>query len=107
MIGTKKNICQSCGNSIGLIIDFGTSRDGSINTDYCFQCYQEGTFVEKNISLEHKIAQNIALAAKLGIARAKAIKELNVVLPNLKRWRKSRRKEEKDRMDNNMSYEKK
>jgi len=101
MIETKKNICQSCGNSIDQITDFGTFTDGSINTDYCFQCYQEGTFIEKNISFEQKIAQNIAVAAKLGISRAKAIKELNVVLPNLKRWRKSRRKEEKDRIDNN------
>ena len=97
MIGYKKNTCQSCGNSIDQITDFGTYRDGSIHTDYCFQCYQEGTLIDKNISIEQKIARNIALAAKLGISRAKAIKELNVVLPNLKRWRKSRRLEEKEK----------
>ena len=102
MIETKRNICQSCGNSIDQITGFGTYKDGSVNTDYCFECYQEGSFIEKKISLEQKIAQNIALAAKLGISRAKAIKELNLVLPNLKRWRKSRRKEEKDRIDNNV-----
>ena len=99
MTRIKKNICQSCGSSIDLITEFGTDKDGSINTDYCFQCYQEGAFKGKNKSLEQKIAQNIALSSKFGVSRAKAIKELNIVLPNLKRWRKSKRSEEKEQMD--------
>ena len=92
----NKNVCQSCGQSIYRISEFGTYNDGSINTDYCIQCYQEGAFTDKNVSLEHKIARNIQLAAKIGISRAKAIKEANAVLPSLKRWRRLRKKGKKD-----------
>ena len=92
----NKNICQSCGRSIYRISEFGTHKDGSINTDYCFHCYQEGAHTDQNISLEQKIARNIKLAAKMGISRAKALKEANAVLPNLKRWRRFKTKGQED-----------
>ena len=102
MIKIEGNRCQSCGTSIGQIIEFGTYRDGSVNTDYCVHCFEEGKFIRKNISLEQKFALNMELAAKLEKARSRAIKELNLVLPNLKRWRKSKKRKERDRMDKNL-----
>ena len=92
----NKNVCQSCGESIYRISEFGTDKDGSINTDYCFHCYQEGSYTDKNMRLEQKIARNIELAAKMGISRSKAIKQANAILPNLKRWRRSRVKGKED-----------
>jgi len=86
----KRNICQSCGMSMKRMSDFGSNQDGSINTDYCYHCYADGIFVDKNISLEEKIAKNIALAQKFGMSRIKASKLANSVLPQLKRWHKKK-----------------
>ncbi len=89
-MSAKSNICQSCGMSLKQFTDFGTYSDGSINTDYCYHCYQDGAFTDQNISLEEKIAKNIAVAQRLGISRAEAKKQAHVILPSLKRWRKKR-----------------
>ena len=70
--------------------DFGSNKDGSINTDYCYHCYEEGVFIDKKISLEEKIAKNVALAHKFGMSRAKASKLAQIVLPQLKRWQKKK-----------------
>ena len=70
--------------------DFGSNKDGTINTDYCHQCYVDGIIIERNISLEEKIAKNVALAHKFGMSRAKASKLAHIVLPQLKRWQKKK-----------------
>ena len=70
--------------------DFGSNKDGSINTDYCHQCYEDGNIIERNISLEEKIAKNVALAHKFGMSRAQASKLAHMVLPQLKRWQKKK-----------------
>lgn len=95
---TIKNICQSCGMPLMHITDFGTYRDGSINTEYCYHCYQDGAFTDEDISLEGKIARNIALARKLGISQAKALEKANAVLPKLKRWRKHTTSDSKEKI---------
>ena len=70
--------------------DFGSNKDGTINTDYCHHCYADGIIVERKISLEEKIAKNVALAHKFGMSRAKASKLAHLVLPQLKRWQKKK-----------------
>jgi ssDNA-binding Zn-finger/Zn-ribbon topoisomerase 1 len=87
----EKNICQSCGMPMIHMTDFGTDRDGNINTDYCHYCYQEGEFTDKGISLEEKMARNIKLAVKLGMTKATAAKLARNTLPKLRRWRKSKK----------------
>ena len=96
---TTKNICQSCGMPLLQFADFGTYADGSINTDYCYHCYQDGEFTDVEISLEQKIARNIAIATKLGISQKKAEKQAHSVLPRLKRWRKTSPAHSKEKID--------
>jgi len=36
-------------------MDFGSNEDGTINTEYCHDCYIKGIFVERGVSLEEKI----------------------------------------------------
>ncbi|MBA4746573.1 MAG: hypothetical protein H2058_15075 [Muricauda sp.] len=39
------NICEHCGMPMYHLTDFGTNRDGSINTEYCHKCYKKGRFI--------------------------------------------------------------
>ncbi|MFX0557892.1 zinc ribbon domain-containing protein [Maribacter sp. CXY002] len=55
----ENNICHRCGKPIYELIDFGSNQDGTINTDYCHNCYVNGIFVDHGISLEEKIEKNI------------------------------------------------
>ena len=86
---SEKNICQSCGMPMKNMIDFGTDRDGSINTEYCHYCYEEGEFTDKEISLEEKMAKNINIAIKMGMSKVAASNLASNTLPALRRWRKS------------------
>ncbi len=97
---SEKNICQSCGMPMRKMSDFGTYKDGSINTEYCFYCYQDGQFTDNEITLEEKMAKNIALAQKLGISKDKARKMARDILPKLHRWSKKRRESIKSEMEN-------
>jgi len=86
---SEKNICQSCGMGMKNMIDFGTDRDGSINTEYCHYCYEDGEFTDKGISLEEKMAKNINIAIKMGMSKVDASNLATKTLPVLRRWRKS------------------
>ena len=46
-----KLLCQSCGMPLAQIEDFGTDADGSINSDYCAHCYQNGSFTNPFMTL--------------------------------------------------------
>jgi hypothetical protein len=56
----ERNICQKCDTPIFKLADFGSNKDGIINTEYCRSCYSRGVFVDRGISLEEKIEKNIA-----------------------------------------------
>ncbi|WP_297792811.1 zinc ribbon domain-containing protein [uncultured Eudoraea sp.] len=85
----KKNICESCGMLMKSMTDFGTDSDGSINTDFCHFCLDEGEFTDKGISFEEKIARNIDMAVKFGMSKVKASNLVKNTLPKLRRMRKS------------------
>ncbi|NAS11938.1 zinc ribbon domain-containing protein [Poritiphilus flavus] len=38
----KRNRCLNCGRVILRLLDFGTNRDLSVNTDYCRHCLHRG-----------------------------------------------------------------
>jgi len=84
---SAKNICESCGMPMHQLADFGTNRDGTINTDYCHYCYLKGTFVDHGVTLEQKIEKNIAMAEKMGMPRGEATILAHSTLPTLKRWK--------------------
>lgn len=50
--------CQSCGLLMAKDQEGGgTNADGSLNPDYCSQCYQLGSFTEPWLSLEQATAR--------------------------------------------------
>jgi hypothetical protein len=84
----ENKICQSCGMPMTKPEDFGTNADGSPSVDYCHYCFQNGKFIDEGITLEEKIAKNIAIAKKMGMPEGEAEKMAKGVLPGLKRWKK-------------------
>ena len=67
----EKNICQRCGMPINQLADFGSNRDGTVNTEYCHYCYVGGVFVDRGLTLEEKIDRNIAIVRKKRVERKK------------------------------------
>ena len=55
--------------------------------EYCFHCFQNGTFVDEGITLQEKIEKNVQFAVQIGMSEAEARKMASDILPNLKRWK--------------------
>lgn len=83
----EKNTCESCGMPMRHLGDFGSNRDGSINTEFCNHCYFKGEFTDPGITLEEKIEKNINIAEKVGMPREEATILAHSALPKLKRWK--------------------
>ena len=84
---SDKNICQSCGMPMHHLTDFGTNKNGTVNTEYCHFCYLDGKYTDHGITLEHKIEKNISMAEKMGMPREEATILALTTLPTLKRWK--------------------
>ena len=54
----KNKICQSCGMPMMAEEQFGTNDDGSMNTEYCTYCYQDGAFTG-NYTMNEMIDHNL------------------------------------------------
>ena len=80
--------CQSCGMPIFSDEDAGTEKDGSLTDVYCTYCYQNGKFVEEQLTHEDMIKKCYPMiAAHLNIPDDKAEKMVRVFTSNLKRWK--------------------
>lgn len=79
------NICQSCG--IELIEEVrGTNVDGSLSSDYCIFCYENGNFTEE-LTLE-QAAINVAQNSNIpGVTPDEAYVFAKRHLAKLKRWK--------------------
>ncbi|WP_171609160.1 zinc ribbon domain-containing protein [Limnovirga soli] len=44
--------CQSCLTEFDSMIKNGTDQDGSLNTAFCNECYNNGTFIEPDLTFE-------------------------------------------------------
>lgn len=84
---TSANICEICDMPIHHLSDFGTHLDGTINTEFCRFCFQNGLFLEHGITLEQKTEKNIRMAEKTGIPREVCTILPHSTLPTLKRWK--------------------
>ncbi len=81
--------CQSCGLSLKHD-DKGTEADGTLNDYYCYDCYENGEFIEPEITLKEMIEKTVASASKSrNMTLEEAKKYLEFLLPTLKRWHKS------------------
>ena len=79
--------CNSCGRPI-VKEDYGPNKDGSLNSDYCIDCYQNGEFTEPDITLSEMITRKtlemMEKNPRLPETQATGITAL--VIPSLKRW---------------------
>lgn len=83
----EQKICQSCGLKLIAPVDFGANFDGSINQEYCSQCYQQGQFVEPTLTrdlVQQKVAQRLINEEKL--PQDRALEAAREIVSHLKRW---------------------
>lgn len=88
-----ENFCQSCGMPMELPEQYGTNKDGSLNTEYCVYCFKDGSFTQ-NITMDEMIEHNLKYLAefnkdsntKFTVEQARA--EMQAYFPTLKRWKK-------------------
>jgi radical SAM superfamily enzyme len=82
----NKNFCQSCSMPLDNPELLGTEKDGSKSHEYCKYCYQNGSFINPNMSLKEMTSLVINQMEKRNID-SKIIDMAVSSLPNLKRWR--------------------
>ena len=82
----NKMFCQSCSMPIDDPAMRGTEKDGSKSTEYCSYCYQNGVFINPNITLEEMKTIVKTQMEKRKIDNGIIDMALRS-LPLLKRWR--------------------
>lgn len=89
----EMKFCQSCGMPL-LDDNKGTNGDGSLNEDYCIDCYNDGQFLQ-DVTMEQMIEHcaqftdeiNKQSGQNLTVEQAKEM--MSRFFPHLKRWKKS------------------
>lgn len=81
----NKNFCQSCSMPLNDAELRGTEKDGSKSDEYCKYCYQNGAFVNPNMTLNEMKSIVITQMQKRNID-SKTIDMAVNILPRLKRW---------------------
>ena len=80
--------CQSCGMTLAIGF-YAMNQDGSVNSEYCKLCMENGEFREPNLTLEEMIGRSAANMIDDQDMEEKEAEELaRNVIPNLKRWKK-------------------
>jgi len=81
--------CESCGMPMGETDEmYGTEANGSKSTEYCKNCYDNGTFTNPDITLEGMIEAVVGVMVKdFGFAPEDAREQCNSGIPTLKRWK--------------------
>lgn len=80
--------CNSCGKPIKK--DNGTNTDGSINEDYCIECFKDGEFVEPDLTFNDMVIR----VSKKMMEKNPRLHETQATgitmgfIPGLKRWNK-------------------
>ena len=82
----NKNFCQSCSMPLDNPELLGIEKDGSESHEYCKYCYQNGAFVNPDMSLKEMTTLVIGQMEKRNID-PKIIDMAVSSLPSLKRWR--------------------
>lgn len=81
-----ENFCQSCSMPIDDPALKGTEKDGAKSNEYCTYCYQNGSFINPNMTLSE-----MKILVKEQMEKRKMDSHIiNMAvssLPNLKRWR--------------------
>ena len=81
-----KNFCQSCSMPLDKPEQQGTEKDGSKSKEYCTYCFQNGAFINPNMTMDEMKTLVREQMEKRKID-AGIIQMAVSSLPHLKRWR--------------------
>ncbi|KZE75584.1 transcriptional regulator [Paenibacillus jamilae] len=81
--------CQSCGMPLEHEDQYGTDAQHHKTDEYCKYCYQDGAFVQPDLTMEGMIQQCVPIMVEEGMQKEEATSMLHNYLPYLKRWRSS------------------
>lgn len=81
----NNHFCQSCSMPLDKPELLGTEKDGSANHEYCIYCYQKGSFVNPDMTLDEMKVLVKDQMEKFKIEEG-LIKKAVETLPHLKRW---------------------
>ena len=85
LIMENQTFCQSCSMPLDKPELFGTEKDGSKSKEYCTYCYQNGAFMNPNMTLDEMKTLVKSQMEKMKIDTS--IINLAIgSLPSLKRW---------------------
>ena len=82
----NKTFCQSCSMPLDNDKLHGTEKDGTKSHEYCIYCYQNGAFINPEMTLEEMRNLVKAQMEKMKINNSIINMAVNS-LPGLKRWR--------------------
>lgn len=81
-----KPLCQSCGIPLDNDAIKGTEKNGLKNQEYCKFCYDQGGFINPNLTLDEMKERVENQMKKLKLSD-EAIQEAMSILPPLNRWK--------------------
>jgi hypothetical protein len=81
-------ICQSCGMPLKTLADYGTEADGSKSNKNCSFCYQNGRYINPDISMADMIKGCVQIMIKFGMPADQAQTQMEQLIPTLARWKK-------------------
>lgn len=64
----------------------GINKDGSINSDYCKYCYENGEFIDK-VTMEEYIEMCSMFGFQAGMSNKEMREHCKRLFPTLKRWK--------------------
>ena len=79
--------CQSCSMPMSKNEDFGTNADGSLNKEYCHYCYEDGSFIQSNATMQQVIDTSVSAMRQMKMPET-LIEQTKKFIPTLKRWNK-------------------
>jgi hypothetical protein len=87
--GCEIPFCESCGMPMREEGEFGTEKDGSKSSKYCTYCYQNGVFIDPDLTKEDAVLKYAPMMAEnLGMPHEKAKIMVDNYLSALPRWNK-------------------
>jgi CRISPR/Cas system-associated protein Cas10 (large subunit of type III CRISPR-Cas system) len=79
--------CQSCGMPLADGF-FGTEKDQVENQEFCKFCYQDGSYLQPEISMQEMIDMSVNnMMSEQGYDESYSRELANQFIPTLKRWR--------------------
>lgn len=82
----NKLFCQSCSMPLDSEALKGTERNGSKTNEYCLYCYENGTFINPNMTLDEMSVIVKTQMEKMNLPVSLIDKSIQL-LPDLRRWK--------------------